>query len=127
MSGVVNIVPGGEVRVFDTGATRDTDEGKLDYEGFIDPSVLKRYAEYMHVHRVQSDGTLRDSDNWQRGIPKSAYMKSMFRHFMDAWLFHRGRYVQADFEDVLCAIIFNAMGYLSVILKEQREGIRDEF
>jgi len=36
-----------KVRTFDTGATRDTEDGKLDYEGFLSGRVLKRYAEYM--------------------------------------------------------------------------------
>ena len=69
------------VRTFDTGATRDTDDGKLDYEGFISPLVLERFARYMHTHRLQPDGTLRDSDNWQKGIPRDQYIKSAWRHF----------------------------------------------
>jgi hypothetical protein len=69
------------VRTFSTGATRDTDEGKLDFEGFLSPTVLKAFAEYMHEKRKMPDGSLRDSDNWQRGIPVDAYMKSMWRHF----------------------------------------------
>ena len=71
------------MRKFNTGATRDVDNDKLDFEGFLSPTVLIRYAEYMHTHRKQSDGALRDSDNWQKGIPKEVYMKSMWRHFMD--------------------------------------------
>jgi hypothetical protein len=105
----------GEVRRFESGATRDTEEGKLDFEAFLSPLVLLRYAEYMHEHRKQSDGQLRDGDNWQKGIPKDAYMKSLLRHVMDAWLFHRYRGADAkaeNIEEALCAIIFNAMGYL---------------
>ena len=75
----------GKVRQFKTGATRDTDEGKYDYEGFISPLVLERFAQYMHKHRKQSDGNLRASDNWQKGIPKDAYIKSAWRHFVDWW------------------------------------------
>lgn len=70
-----------KIRTFDTGATRDTDEGKLDFEGFLSPLALERFAEYMNKHRQQSDGSLRDSDNWQKGIPVKQYMKSMWRHF----------------------------------------------
>ena len=33
------------MRTFATGATRDTEVEKLDYEGFLSPVVLKAYAE----------------------------------------------------------------------------------
>jgi hypothetical protein len=108
----------GTIRAFETGATRDTAVNKLDYEGFIDPVVLERYAEYMHENRIQSDGSLRDADNWQKGIPKDAYMKSGFRHFMEWWKAHRGHRVEDGLERALCGVIFNAMGYLSELLKE---------
>jgi hypothetical protein len=109
------MIDDGVLRTFDTGATRDTAGDKLDYEGFLSPRALRRYAEYMHVHRKQSDGTLRAADNWQKGIPLDAYMKSLWRHFMDVWLAHRlkGR----AGEDALCAMLFNVMGYLHEILK----------
>lgn len=58
------------MREFRTGATRDNDEGKYDYEGFYHPLVVKRFGQYMDKHRKQADGKLRDSDNWQKGIPK---------------------------------------------------------
>ena len=102
------------MRAFKTGATRDGDDSKLDYEGFLSPLVLERYAQYMHLHRVQSDGQLRTSDNWQRGIELDSYMKSAWRHFMDWWSRHR-RGV-AD-QDAMCALLFNVMGYLHEALK----------
>lgn len=103
------------MREFGNGATRDDDTGKLDYEGFLSPAVLKRYAEYMHKHRKQSDGSMRGSDNWQNGIPKDVHMKSLYRHFMDVWSMHRGiddSYDAGDLEEALCAVMFNTMGYL---------------
>jgi len=110
---------GPAVREFDSGATRDTDKGKLDYEGFLSPAVLERYAEYMDKCRVQSNGELRASDNWQKGIPTDVYMKSMFRHFMEVWKSHRQvNNVGIDKEEALCALLFNVMGYLSETLKE---------
>lgn len=108
------------VRTFETGATRDTDVNKLDYEGYLSPLVLQRYAEYLNKHRVQSDGKLRDSDNWQKGIPLSAYMKSLWRHFMDMWTHHRGWPCKEDREEAICAVIFNAQGYLHELLKVKR-------
>jgi hypothetical protein len=108
-----------DMREFDTGATRNSDEGKHDYEGFISPLVLERYAEYMTKHRKQADGKLRDSDNWQKGIPKAAYMKSAWRHFVDWWKQHRGLPGQDILEESICALLFNAMGYLHELLKEK--------
>lgn len=106
-----------EIRTFITGATRDSDTDKFDYEGFLCPEVLTRYAEYMHQHRKQSDGNLRDSDNWQKGIPKSQYMKSMFRHFMAIWrTYRRGEETN---QDDLCALAFNVMGYLHEDIKDR--------
>ena len=108
------------MRTFATGATRDDDSDKKDYEGFLSPAVLRRFAQYMHKNRIQSDGNMRDSDNWQRGIPKDQYMKSMLRHLFDLWLIHRGRgdlAVEGNIEDVLCALTFNVMGYLHEELK----------
>ena len=108
------------MREFDTGATRDNDGEKLDYEGFLSPVTLKRYAEYMHKHRKQADGEIRDSDNWQRGIPLDAYMKSMFRHMMDLWAQHRDVFEDEYCQDeAICAIIFNAFGYLHELKKDK--------
>lgn len=108
------------VRRFETGATRDSDDGKPDYEGFLSPLVLERYGTYMHKHRLQTDGSLRASDNWQKGIPKREYMKSGWRHFVDWWKEHRGIPSRDGLEEALCALIFNASGYLHEHLKEKR-------
>jgi hypothetical protein len=109
-----------EMRQFDTGATRNTDLGKLDYEGFLHPSVLKRYAQYLSKHQTQADGKIRESDNWQKGIPQNVYMKSMFRHFMDMWECHRGSTLTTNeqLEESICAVMFNAMGYLFEHLRQ---------
>jgi hypothetical protein len=105
------------MRTFDSGATRNLDASKLDYEGFLSPLVLERFAQYMHVNRVQADGSLRSSDNWQKGIPPEAYMKSGFRHFMDWWKEHRGIDTDEGVEQAICGLLFNAMGYLHERLK----------
>ncbi len=117
---------GKEMREFATGATRDSDDGKLDPEGFLSPVALKRYCEYMHEHRKQADGKMRDSDNWQKGIPISAYMKSLWRHFFELWITHRrlhnrwpANVILNRKEEALCAIIFNAFGYLHELKKDK--------
>lgn len=111
-------VPNG--RVFPSGATRDTEMEKLDYDAFLAPEVLERYAQYMHRHRRLADGTLRDGDDWQRGIPVEVYRKSLWRHHVEAWKLGRaGTAVSLALEEALCAIIFNASGWLLELLKRR--------
>lgn len=111
-------------RVFATGANRNDDSEKPDYEGYLSPLVLREYGRYMQKHARMEDGSTRPSDNWQRGIPKDAYMKSLWRHFLDVWTEHRTKspswnLVARDFMiEALCGIMFNAMGYLHEVLKE---------
>lgn len=108
------------MRVFETGATRDTDENKLDFEGFLSPAFLYAFANYMHKHRVQADGALRASDNWQKGIPSEAYMKSAFRHFMEAWSLWRanGKGLSPEMVEALLALTFNVQGLITNAAQE---------
>jgi len=111
------------MREFTSGATRDEDTEKLDYEGFLSPLVLRRFVEYMHEHRLQADGKLRASDNCQKGIPKEAYMKSLFRHFMDTWMIWREHYPLGKlWEDTLCAMLFNVQGLLLESLRDTQDS-----
>lgn len=108
------------MREFKTGATRNDDTIALDFEGFLSPTVLYRYAAYMHKHRQQKDGNMRASDNWQKGIPLDSYMKSGLRHTFDWWIEHRTQGGSRDgIEDALCAVIFNASGYLFELLSQK--------
>ena len=106
------------VRTFSTGATRDTDENKLDFEGFLSPLVMEAFAEYMHSKRKMPDGSMRDSDNWQKGIPTDAYMKSMFRHFFAVWKSHRQGGASLQRVEELLALMFNVQGYIHEMLKQ---------
>ena len=107
-----------QIRTFETGATRDTDEGKLDWEGFINPAAMGFFVRYMHKHRHQADGTLRDADNWQKGMPRKQYMKSLVRHVWDLWTVWRTEPErELTIIDLLCAIMFNVQGLLLEIYK----------
>lgn len=55
------------MRTFKTGATRNDDSNWIS-EGFLSPIALEKFAEYMNENRIQADGNVRDSDNWQKGI-----------------------------------------------------------
>lgn len=115
-------------RTFDTGATRDADDNKYDYEAFLSPLVIEAYGRYMHKKRQMPDGTRRPGDNWQLGIPLAQYMKSWWRHFKEIWTLHRGypafdeRGEPVSMEDALMANLFNNMGYAHEYLKQQRSG-----
>jgi len=111
----------GQIREFETGATRSPQADKLCYDGFFSPAVMKRIAQYMHKHRTQSDGQLRAPDNWQKGIPQASYMESMMRHFMDVWMYSSGwpELMEEDIETALCGLHFNTHGMLLEILKEK--------
>lgn len=112
------------VQQFSSGATRSADEHKYDFEGFLSPAVLEEFGRYMHEHRVQRDGTIRASDNWQHGIPIHKYVKSLVRHVFDLWRAYRGSTVVnkdtgkvMTMMDLLMAIIFNAQGMAHEMLK----------
>ncbi len=102
------------VRTFASGANRDQAGDKFDYEGFLSPTVIQRFGAYMHKHRTLADGSIRESDNWQKGIPLNSYMKSMMRHVHAIWMHHRGDAGPdtEPLEEALCAVLFNAQGYL---------------
>lgn len=118
---------GPPIRTFDSGATRDTDQGKLDYLKALSPIVLRRYVQYLDKHRKQSDGSYRDFDNWKKGIPPEAYISGGGRHFMDTWLLTDGYATEdnhgpVELQDSLCAQLFNLMGRLHEILKKELDN-----
>lgn len=110
----------GEVRTFETGATRDTTAGKHEPWGFMSALAESRFCEYMTKHRVQADGSLRASDNWKQGIPVEVYAHSLSRHVQDLRLILEGfpeQAVEDDVEEVLCAVLFNVQGMLHETVK----------
>jgi len=106
------------MRTFDTGATRNDDEERIDPEAALSPLVLEAYCTFIAKHRLQPSGELRSDDNWQKGIPLTSYMKSLCRHLLEAWKAHRGYKTKESLKDSLFAIMFNAQGMLHDILKE---------
>ena len=105
------------VRTFETGATRDEIAQKPDYEGYLSPLVIERFGRYMLAHQQTPNGP-RASDNWQLGIPREEYIKSLLRHVVTLWKAHRAG--QGD-QEALCAIMFNAMGCLLVLLMAETQ------
>ena len=114
------------VRIFNSGATRDNNEGKLEFARFMSPIVLKRFAEYMDLHRKQTDGNLREPDNWMNLFGdkhEDVCLDSLFRHVMDVWLINKGFQTEAreDIEPALCANLFNAQAWLFKVLMDKQE------
>jgi hypothetical protein len=115
----------GVLRSFDTGATRDTGGNKLVFNKFLSAQAIEQYCRYMNMNRLQSDGKLRDGDNWKKGIPMPVYIDSRHRHNHEAWKEeeHRGddefptRQHEVEYIGRLCGILFNTLGYLHEWLK----------
>jgi hypothetical protein len=117
----------GKIRKFATGATRDSDENKLEPWGFTSPLVEKAFSEYMDDHRKQSDGSLRDSNNWKKGIPLDAYWHSLSRHVLDfrlLWDQFPEEAAAKDMIEALCAVKFNVDGLLHELLVEELRGMK---
>lgn len=122
---------GASMQKFDTGATRSADEHKHDFEGFLSPTALEAYGDYMTRHRYQRNGTVRSSDNWQKGIPMHKYMASLVRHVFDLWRAWRGTTVYdkdsplhdapMTMLDICSAILFNVQGLMHEIIKRHGE------
>jgi hypothetical protein len=95
------------MRVFDSGAKRDSDTEKEDYIESISWLTLRRLAFYM-----KSKEKLYGRGNWQKGIPIEEYEKSMMRHLQKYFC---KKYYDIDIEpgvDHLAAALFNLQGLI---------------
>ena len=88
---------------------------------------IKAFCDYMDGHRIQADGSVRDPDNWKKGISQDVYMDSLYRHVTDLWSVFNGyeRFEpetkeELDKKTLLCAIMFNVQGYLYELIKEEK-------
>ena len=109
------------MRKFETGATRSPIGDKLRYADFLDSRVIKRYCQYMHKHRVQADGQVREPNNWKKGVDRASLVDSLNRHQMDVLMWYHGYEdeMEEPIEEALCAVMFNTMALLDAVLKEQ--------
>jgi len=90
----------GERQRFDTGAVRDTQEGKPRYD-LISPLALHRIAMLM------MRGAVKYGDrNWEKGMPQDRLLASAMRHLY-AWINKPD-----DGEDHLAAVCFNVMAIM---------------
>jgi hypothetical protein len=115
-----------EIRQFDTGATRDSDDHpeKPSYYKALSPIVLREYVKYIGRHRA--DGSKRNWDNWKQGIPMDVYADGLLRHTMAVWLIlyefkAHDNHGEVTLEDSLCGIMFAVSGMLHEILERKLE------
>ena len=113
-------------RVFVSGASRSADDDRYDPEAALSPRVLEYYCTWIHGCNRRADGSIRSDDNWQLGIPLNVYAKGLMRHQLHFHSRHRGAPVRdpkanRGIKEDLCAIIFNAQGYLHELLKSEDE------
>lgn len=96
------------MRKFETGAIRDTGEGKYEYFGFRHPLIEQSFAKYMYEHSIMPDGSLRDANNWWKGWDKNISLQSMVRHLEDLQAIDAGLVViEARYKDGSVKKIYN--------------------
>jgi len=95
------------ITTFETGAIRDTQDGKPDFVETISFSAHHRYAMYMTGKKAKYG-----AGNFKKGIPSESYEKSLLRH-IDKYF--RNKYENGNDEpdeDHLAAIRFNVDGLM---------------
>ncbi len=100
----------------DAVATRDSEDGKLDFDGSFSPLVMARFARYMQEHK---GSTNRSCGDWKAGMSRKRYFRSLWRHHMDVALLLYGHVkdaTQDDLEEALLGVMFNAQGMLYEVL-----------
>jgi len=117
-----------KMRDLETGAIRDTLEGKLSFVKALSPIVLERYVQYLGKHRNLPDGRLRDWDNWKLGIDKEIFLDGLGRHFWASWLLLQGfpasdNHGPVTLLDSLFGVMFNAQGLIRELLEDEKEDV----
>jgi len=109
-------------RTFETGANRNSSDGKYQYSKFINPLNEYSFAKYMHGKRQLADGTLRDGDNWTHGIDQESLIDSLTRHVKEVELLHLGfTLVQYTDEDGEHTEVFNTLEEATVYISLDRD------
>lgn len=96
-----------DITKFETGAIRDSQDGKEDYIETISWTAFKRYAQYMTGKKKKYG-----SGNFKKGIPVENYEQSLMRH-VQKYLENKyeGGIIEKE-EDHLSAMVFNIFGIM---------------
>ena len=87
-----------KIRTAKTGANRNPSDGKFQYSKFVNPLNEYSFAKYMHGKRLLPDGSLRNGDNWQKGLDKEWLMDSLTRHIKELELLDLG-FILVQYKD----------------------------
>lgn len=99
------------MRKFETGATRNSDEGRYNPARSIGWRAMAAYANWVEKHATLPDGSKRPTDNWKKGFPLDAIEVSLGRHAMEFLAaVERGDYEAAD--ESAMGIWFNCQAYV---------------
>jgi len=114
-----------ELRNFDTGAIRDNDDSKINYQGALSPLVLEAYGAYIQKHSLLPDGTRRNNKNWQNLFGtheehRQVCIESAWRHFIDLLMEHDGYDSRDGLDEAIGGLMFNIQAYWFSVLKERR-------
>jgi hypothetical protein len=106
-----------EHRTFESGAIRDSEEGKEDYTETISWTAMKRYAQFMTKNKEKYG-----AGNFKMGMPIDAYERSLIRH-LQKYMENKYERGQTEVEgDHLSAMLFNIFG----IIHEEEMAIKQE-
>lgn len=107
-----------DITTFDTGAIRDSQDGKEDYIETISWTAFRRYAQYMTGKKKKYG-----AGNFKKGIPVDSYEASLVRH-VQKYLANKyeNQGIEKE-EDHLSAILFNVFGIMHEELKQIDRGL----
>jgi len=96
-----------KITEFETGAIRDSQDGKVDFVETISFTAHERYARYM-TGKKKKYGT----GNFKKGIPITSYEQSLLRH-VDKYFRNKYEGGQDELnEDHVAAMRFNVDGIM---------------
>lgn len=109
------------MRKFKGGATRGNADGKINY-AHSSALAERVWCEYMHQHRIQEDGKLREPDNYKKGMDVESYRTGLAGHNKDIELlleghkvFEKGKEVTPF--DAIMASKFNLQGLIIELMR----------
>lgn len=118
----------GVLRISESGAIRNSDIGKINYQGALSPLILEAYGKYIEKHSLLPDGTRRNNKNWQNlfGTPeehRQVCIESAWRHFIDLLMEHDGYESRDGIDEALGGLMFNIQAYwFSFLIERKRKN-----
>lgn len=107
-----------KITTFNTGAIRDSQEGKEDYIETISWTAFRRYAQYMTGKKKKYG-----AGNFKKGIPVSSYEQSLVRHIQKYLANKYENQGLEESEDHLSAMVFNIFGIMHEEARYVDEGL----